>query len=73
MSSVTGNPVIARFKFKPDRAAEFCEGDAIIAEQLLEDVDDVIAFCEEFGDALDDVHCLVDGKVINLSDVPSEE
>lgn len=65
--------VIARFTFKPERAHEFSADGNIIVEQMLESVDEVVLFCDEFGDAIEDVSCIVNGKVVSLSDVPDEE
>lgn len=67
------SPVIARFQFKQDRAHEFCFGKSLFAEQEFDDVQDVIAFCEEFGDALVDVIANVNGRIICLSEQPEED
>jgi len=60
--------VIARFTFKPDRAHEFSEDGRQIVEMELDDVSEVIEFCEDFKSAILDVQALVDGRTISLSD-----
>ena len=65
------NDVIARFEFKPERAAEFCEEGRTFAELRYPEVEDLIADCEEFGDAVVDCTAFVNGKVITLSEMPS--
>lgn len=67
------NQVVARFTFAADRADEFSADGNVVVEQLLDSIDEVILFCDEFGDAIEDVSCIVNGKVVSLSDVPSEE
>jgi|GEM_PF-2054705 len=64
--------VIARFEFKADRAAEFCENDRTFSEVRYPEVEDLIADCEEFGDALIDCTAYVNGKVIVLSDMTAK-
>jgi len=60
--------VIARFTFKPDRAPEFSENGHEIVEVEVEDVSEIIEFCEEFKTAILDVQALVNGRTISLSD-----
>lgn len=66
-------PVIARFQFKPDRAREFVQGDhGEFVEMQFDEVNEVIAYCEAWGDALVDVTANVNGRIINLSSQPEE-
>jgi len=61
-------PVVARFVFKVDRAAEFTEDGRQVTEMVLESADEAMIYVDQFGDALLDANVLVDGaNVINLS------
>lgn len=65
--------VYARFQFKPDRAAEFSDQGREFVEMRYTDVDEIIADCNEFGDAIVDCTAFVNGKVITLSEQPEVE
>lgn len=64
--------IIARFQFTEEAAPLFSETGSPIVEQLLEGIEEVIEFCDEFGDAIVDVNCIINGQVISLSDVAAE-
>lgn len=72
MSQPELSNVIARFTFKPDRAHEFCDDGREVIEMECIGVGEVIEYTEGFYDALVDVTCLINGKVINLSDFSVE-
>lgn len=73
MSTVVPPSVIARFQFLPDRAREFVQGDVgEFVEMQFDDVDEVIEYCEAWGDALVDVTANVNGRIITLSEQPKE-
>ena len=67
--------VTARFEFLPERAAEFIEQDEdgiqTITQLDFDDPEELIAYCEEFRDALVDVNAIINGQDINLSEFPS--
>lgn len=60
-------PVIARFEFKKDRAEEFCWPGTTFAEMRFDEPEEIIEFCEEFGDALVDVVAIVNNRVIPIT------
>lgn len=64
--------IIARFTFKPDRAAEFLfdEGQTV-SELQVDTVDEVMDYVLQFDDALVDASAIVDGQVISLTDFPT--
>ncbi len=64
--------VIARFEFQADRAAEFSPEGTVFVEQRYNDVDELIADCNEFNDAIVDVTAIVNGRIISLSSQPAE-
>ena len=60
--------VITRFTFIPERAAEFSDDGREVVEMVLESIDEVREFSEQFSDALLDVSAIVNGQVVSLSD-----
>ena len=64
--------IIARFQFTEESAHLFSETGSTIVEQMLDTIEEVIEFCDEFGDAIVDVNCIVNGQVVSLSDVAAE-
>lgn len=73
MATAVPPSVIARFQFKPERAREFVQGDfGEFVEMQFDDVDEVIGYCEAWGDALADVTANINGRIINLSEQPPE-
>ena len=64
--------IIARFTFKPDRAAEFLfdEGQ-IVSELQVDSIDEVMDYVLQFDDALTDASAIVNGQVISLTDFPT--
>ena len=71
----TSATITARFEFRADRAAEFIEqeegGIQTITQLDFDDTEELIAYCEEFREALVDVNAIINGVDINLSDFPS--
>ena len=65
------NSVITRFTFIPERAAEFSDDGREVVEMVLESIDEVREFSEQFSDALLDVSAIVNGQVVSLSDFVS--
>ena len=63
--------IIARFTFKPDRAAEFLfdEGQ-FVSELQVDTIEEVMDYVLQFDDALVDASAIVNGQVINLTDFP---
>ena len=62
-------PVVARFVFKPDRAAEFSEDGRQVVELAMDSTDEAMDYVDQFNDALLDANVLVDGaRVVSLSD-----
>ena len=66
------NAIFARFTFKPDRAHEFTDDGREIIELVLEEIEEVQEYCEQFKEALLDVNAIVNGTVVNLSDFTYE-
>lgn len=64
--------VIARFEFHADRAVEFSPEGTVFVEQRYNDVDELIADCNQFNEAIVDVTAIVNGQVISLSAQPAE-
>ena len=64
--------VIARFEFKADRAAEFSPEGSLFVEQRYDSVEELIADCEEFNEAIVDVTAIVNGRIVSLSSQPVE-
>ena len=66
-------PVVARFEFKADRAPEFCYPGTCFAEMQFNEPEEVVELCSQFEDAI--VECIVriNGKVVALSEQPTEE
>lgn len=62
------DPVIARFTFLPDRAPEFLDEGRLVTQIECETIDEVIAYTEEFRNALEDVTAIVNGQVVVLSE-----
>lgn len=59
----------ARFTFKRDRAAEFLLDGQEVTQLLLDDVSEVVDYCEQFRSALLDVSVIdEEGNVTTLSD-----
>lgn len=73
MTEQNQTAVVARYTFRPERAAEFSEDGRQIVEMAFEDADEIYEFAVEFRDALEDVTVLVNGQVISLSDFAVEE
>ena len=66
------SPITARFTFKPERAAEFLEGEQIVTQIEVDDIDEVMDYVMQFDDALTDACAIINGQVVSLSDFPSE-
>lgn len=64
--------IIARFTFKPDRAAEFLDGEQLVTQLEIDSIDEVMDYAHQFGDALVDASAIVNGQVVSLSDHASE-
>lgn len=64
--------VIARFEFLPERASEFSPEGLLFVEQRYETVEELMADCEDFKEAIVDVTAIVNGRVVSLSAQPTE-
>ena len=62
--------VLTRFTFDRDRAKEFSEDGREVVEMVLESIDEVMEYADQFQDALKDVHVLINGQVVALSEFP---
>lgn len=72
--SFTEELIIARFTFRPERAAEFLEEPGRLVSQIeFESVEAIMDAVTEFGDAIVDANAIVNGKVINLTDYTLED
>ncbi|WGL30694.1 hypothetical protein SCRES3_gp37 [Synechococcus phage S-CRES3] len=60
--------IVARFQFHPDRVEEFSYGGEFV-EMQLDELDELIEFCQEFDDALVDVIANVNGVIISAKEV----
>lgn len=64
--------IIARFTFKPDRAAEFLfDEEQTVSELQVDTIDEVMDYVLQFDDALTDASAIVNGQVISLTDFPT--
>lgn len=63
---------IARFEFLPERAHEFSPEGSLVVEQRYETIEELMADCENFKEAIADVTAIVNGRVISLSAQPTE-
>ena len=62
------SPIHARFEFAEDRAAEFGWDGQSIVELEVDTVEEIVEYCEQFGDAIIDCTASVNGKVISASE-----
>ena len=69
---ISADPVFARFTFKPERAGEFLEEGRLVTQIECDSIDEVMAYVNEFNDALLDCNALINGREINLSDYQGE-
>lgn len=63
-----GDPIIARFTFKPERAADFLDDGRLVTQIDCVTIEEVMEYTLEFADAITDASAIVNGKVVNLSD-----
>ena len=66
------DPIVARFTFSSDRAAEFLDEGRLVTQIDCDSIEEVMEYVTQFGDAIIDANAIVNGKVINLSDYPME-
>tara|TARA_R110001592_G_scaffold197779_1_gene445829 strand:- start:112 stop:318 length:207 start_codon:yes stop_codon:yes gene_type:complete len=60
--------VLTRFTFDKDRAKEFSEDGREVVEMVLESIEEVMEYVEQFRDALVDVSVLLNDQVVTLSE-----
>lgn len=60
--------IVARFQFYPDRVEEFSYGGEFV-EMQLDELDELIEFCNEFDDALVDCIANVNGVIISAREI----
>ena len=65
-------PVVARFTFAPDRAAEFLDEGRLVTQIDCDNIEEVMEYVTQFGDAIVDANAIVNGQVVNLSDYNEE-
>lgn len=65
-------PIVARFTFLPERAAEFLDEGRLVTQIDCDDIEEVMEYATQFQDALVDASAIVNGRVINLSDYTEE-
>jgi len=59
---------IARFYFKPEHADQFCwQAGQNVQEAIWDDIRDLIAFCQEVEDAIEDCVVLTADGILQLS------
>ena len=63
-----GDPIIARFTLKPERAADFLDDGRLVTQIDCVTIEEVMEYTLEFADAITDASAIVNGKVVNLSD-----
>ena len=62
MNTVT--PVIARFRFLPERRDEFVDGGSEVVEMQFDSIAEVSEYAEAFADAIVEAFALVNGQVV---------
>ena len=70
--SINTDPVVARFTFAPDRASEFLDEGRLVTQIDCDDIEEVMEYLTQFGDAITDASAIVNGQVVNLSDYTEE-
>lgn len=71
--SFDAEPVVARFTFLPERAAEFLDEGRLVTQIDCDDIEEVMGYLIQFGDAIIDASAIVNGQVVNLSDHLKED
>ena len=66
-------PVVARFTFASDRAAEFLDEGRLVTQIDCDNIEEVMDYVHQFGDAIVDCSAIVNGQVVNLSDNLKED
>jgi len=66
------DPIVARFTFIPERAAEFLDEGRLVTQIDCDDIEEVMEYVTQFQDALLDASAIVNGQVVNLSDYTEE-
>lgn len=61
-------PITVRFEFAEDRADEFGWDGQSIVELEVDSVEEILEYCEQFGDAIVDCTASVNGRVISASE-----
>ena len=72
MHQPIADPIVARFTFTPDRASDFLDEGQLVTQIDCIDIDEVMEYVNQFGDAIQEASALVNGKVVNLSDYSEE-
>ena len=70
--SFDSDPVVARFTFLPDRAAEFLDEGRLVTQIDCDNIEEVMEYVTQFGDAIVDANAIINGQVVNLSDYKEE-
>lgn len=66
------DPIVARFTFIPERAAEFLDEGRLVTQIECDNIEEVMEYVTQFQDALTDANAIINGQVVNLSDYTEE-
>lgn len=72
MNQFAPTPVVARFTFHADRAAEFLEDGRLVTQIDCDSIEEVMEYLTQFDSAIADCNVIVNGKTVNLVDFPAE-
>jgi len=68
MTQETYTPIVVRFTFRPERAAEFLEGGQLVTQIDCDDIEEVMSYVTEFNDALTDACAIINNQVVSLAE-----
>lgn len=72
MHQTSADPIVARFTFTSERASEFLDDGRLVTQIDCDDIEEVMTYLDQFGDAIVDCSAIVNGQVVNLSDHSKE-
>ncbi len=62
MNTVT--PIVARFRFHPERRQEFVDGGSEVIEMQFDSIAEVAEYADAFADAIVEAFAFVNGQVV---------